>query len=329
MAAMFVADDRPERAPAWAHARGSLSLAEPGVMAIVNITPDSFFDGGNLLPPGGDDPNASVALRLCRAYLQQGAHLFDLGGESTRPGSQPVAPEVELQRVLPVLRRLLADPELAGVPVSVDTRRAAVAAAAMRGGAAIINDVSGLADPEMAAVAADTGAGLVIGHLRGEPATMMQGIRFERVLPEVAGELARAVERALRAGVHEDRIAVDPGIGFGKTAEHSAALVASSDYLMRETGCPVVIGASRKAFLGAITGRPVQERLGASVAAAVVAALHGAAVLRVHDVGPTAEALKIAVACRRARAAAEAEARGAEPPAPAARWQEGIERERW
>ena len=304
---MSIAAESPAQAPTWSHARGALVLGEPRVMAIVNATPDSFFDGGNLLPPGADDPNASVAVRLCRSYRQQGAEILDVGGESTRPGSLPVPPEIELRRVLPIIRGLATDPELMSAVISVDTRRAAVAAAAIDAGAAIINDVSGLADPEMASVAAATGAGLVIGHLRGEPATMMQDVRFARLLPEVAGELGRAVERALRAGVALERIAVDPGIGFGKTAEQSAALVSAADYLMDAIGCPVVIGASRKAFLGTITGRPVQDRLLPSVVAAVLAALHGAAVVRVHDVGPTAEALRVAAAIRRARAAALAQ----------------------
>ncbi|MCY1053729.1 dihydropteroate synthase [Nannocystis sp. SCPEA4] len=318
----FARDDgaRPEPAPApaWVHARGALDVNAPRVMAIVNVTPDSFFDGGNLLAPETDDASVSVAARLCRTYRQQGADVLDVGGESTRPGATAVAPDVELRRVLPVIRGLVADPELTGTPISVDTRRAAVAAAAMAAGAAIINDVSGLADPEMARVAADTGAGLVIGHLRGEPATMMHDIRFERVLPEVAAELGRAVELALRAGVAAERIAIDPGIGFGKTAEHSAALVGAADYLMRETGCPVVIGASRKAFLGVIGGkpRPVEERLIGSVTAAIMAALGGAALVRVHDVGPTAEALRVAWAIRRASAAARREA-------------EEVERARW
>jgi dihydropteroate synthase len=325
MAAMSSAADHQAPPHAWAHARGALDLGAPRVMAIVNVTPDSFFDGGNLLPPGADDPNASVAARLCRGYRQQGADILDVGGESTRPGSTPVPPEVELRRVIPVIRGLSRDAELAGLPISVDTRRAAVAAAAVEAGACIINDVSGLADPDMARVAAATGAGLVVGHLRGEPATMMHSVRFERLLPEVAGELARAVERALRAGVAADKIAVDPGVGFGKSAEHSAALVAASSYLMRETGCPVVIGASRKGFLGAITGRPVQDRMTASVAAAVVAALHGAAVVRVHDVAATAEALRVATAIRGALAGALAEV---EPDEGVARW-EGAERAGW
>jgi len=290
--------------PAWVHARGVLGLDAPRVMAVVNLTPDSFFDGGNLLPPGGDDPNAGMAVRLCRGLVQQGADILDLGGESTRPGAEPVAPSLEMRRVLPVLRRLQEDPELAAIPISVDTRRAEVAAAAMAAGAAIINDVSGLADPAMAEVAARTGAGLVLGHLRGEPTTMQQRIHFDDLLAEVAQELIAAVERALRAGVANERVVVDPGVGFGKTPEQSAALVAASAFLARETGCPVLVGASRKAFLGAITGRPVGERLIGSVAAAVVAVERGASVVRVHDVAATAEALRVAAAVRRAFGAA-------------------------
>jgi dihydropteroate synthase len=290
-------------APVWVHARGVLDLAVPRVMAVVNLTPDSFFDGGNLLPPGGEDPNAGMAVRLCRGLVQQGADILDLGGESTRPGAAPVDAALELRRVLPVLRRLRDDAELAAIPISVDTRHAEVAAAAMAAGAAIINDVSGLADPGMAAVAAASGAGLVLGHLRGEPATMQREVNFNDLLAEVGDELVAAVERALRAGVAADRILVDPGIGFGKTAEQSAALVAASAYLVQRTGCPVLIGASRKAFLGALTGRAVGERMIGSVAAAVVAVEHGASVVRVHDVAATAEALRVVAGVRAAYAA--------------------------
>lgn len=300
----------PSHPPVWVHARGELGLEVPRLMAVVNLTPDSFFDGGNLLPPGGEDPNAGMAVRLCRGLVQQGADILDLGGESTRPGSEPVAPGLELRRVLPVLRRLQADPELAEIPISVDTRNAEVAAAAMAAGAAIINDISGLADPAMAEVAARTGAGLVIGHLRGEPTTMQQGIDFTDLLAEIADELIAVVERALRAGVANERLIVDPGVGFGKTPEQSAALVAASAFLARETGCPVLIGASRKAFLGAITGRPVGERLIGSVAAAVVAVERGASIVRVHDVAATAEALRVAAAVRRAYRAVSEGPRG-------------------
>jgi len=292
--------DHPAAAPTWVHARGQLSLAVPRVMAVVNLTPDSFFDGGNLLAPGADAANAGMAARLCRGLVQQGADILDIGGESTRPGSTPVEAALELRRVLPVLHRLLNDPGLAAVPISVDTRHAEVAAAAMAAGAAIINDISGLADPAMADVAARTGAGLVLGHLRGEPATMQVHVCFDDLLAEVARELAVAVERALRAGVPGDRILVDPGIGFGKTAEQSTALLAASMELTQRTGCPVLIGASRKAFLGVITGKPVGERMIGSVAAAVIAVERGASVVRVHDVAATAEALRVLAAVRAA-----------------------------
>lgn len=284
----------------WVHARGELRLDVPRVMAVVNLTPDSFFDGGNLLAPGAGEANAGMAVRHCRGLVQQGADILDLGGESTRPGSTPVGAELELRRVLPVLRRLRDDPELVAVPISVDTRHAEVAEAAMAAGAAIINDISGLADPAMAEVAACTGAGLVLGHLRGEPATMQTHVCFNDLLAEVARELVAAVERALRAGVPNDRILVDPGIGFGKTAEQSTALLAASMELTQRTGCPVLIGASRKAFLGVITGKPVGERLIGSVAAAVIAVERGASVVRVHDVAATAEALRVLVAVRAA-----------------------------
>ncbi len=241
-------------------------------MAIVNVTPDSFFDGGQFL--GEDDAAADVpAVRSrCRAFVREGASILDVGGESTRPGARAVAPEAELARVEPVIRALASDRELEGAVVSVDTRRAAVARAAITAGAAIINDVSGLADPEMAAVAAETGAGLVIGHLRGVPETMQSRISFAALVGEVGDELSAAVERAQRAGVSKDRILIDPGIGFGKTAEQSAALVVAARALRERVGCPVLIGASRKSFLGAITRREASERLSGSVAAALGAA---------------------------------------------------------
>jgi len=284
----------------WVHARGVLTLERPRVMAVVNLTPDSFSDGGALISPWGDDPDADLGVEVCRELVRQGADILDLGGESTRPGAAPVDPAHELRRVLPLLRRLHGDPELTGTPVSIDTRHATTAAAAMDAGAAMNNDVSGLADPGMAAVAARTGAGLVLGHLRGEPATMQRAVHFDDLLAEVAAELGAAVERALRAGVANDRILVDPGLGFGKTPEHSAALLASADYLTQQTGCPVMIGASRKGFLGALTGRVVGERLIGSVTAAVIAVLRGASVVRVHDVAATVEALRVVAGVRSA-----------------------------
>jgi dihydropteroate synthase len=289
----------------WRHAGGVIELDRCRVMAIVNVTPDSFFDGGRWIAQARLRPNASVVIGQCRRWVEQGADLLDVGGESTRPGAEPVDEQVELARVLPVIEGLRADPDFASIPISVDTRRATVAEAALAAGATIVNDISGLADPRMAEVVAAAGAGLVIGHLRGEPATMQAQIEFEDLLGEIGDELTAALARAEAVGVGGEQILVDPGIGFGKTAAQSAALVGASELLMRRTGRPVLIGASRKRFLGSVTGgKPVEERMLASVVAAVVAACHGAAVVRVHDVAETVEALRV-------HAAIEAELRAA------------------
>ena len=275
----------------WRHAHGVLDLNTPRVMAIVNLTPDSFFDGGHLMPEESDAPNLSVATKRAHGLRERGADILDLGGESTRPGAAAVSSEVELRRVLPVLMRLVAS-ERAG-PISVDTRRAAVARRVVDAGAAIINDISGLADPEMATVVAESGAGLVISHLRGDPATMQHKIDFCDLFAEITDELGEMVAAALRAGVCRSQIVVDPGIGFGKDAEQSAALVVGAADIEAATGCPVLIGASRKSFLGALTGLPLEERREASVVAAVASIQAGAALVRVHDVGPTVDALRL------------------------------------
>jgi dihydropteroate synthase len=283
---------------AWVHARGVIELGRPRVMAIVNATPDSFFDGGRL--HDGQATRIDEALAHARRCVAHGADILDVGGESTRPGAPPVDPHEERARVLPLIEALAADRALAGVPISIDTRRASVAAAAMRAGASIVNDISGLLDPEMAPLVARQGAGLVLGHLRGEPRSMQREIRFAHVLREVTDELAARVDLALGAGVERPRILVDPGIGFGKTAEQSAALVAAAGWLRAATGCPVLIGASRKSFLAAITGDRTDDRLAGSLAAALVAVERGASVLRVHDVGATVQALAVASSIRRA-----------------------------
>jgi dihydropteroate synthase len=263
-------------------------------MAIVNVTPDSFYDGGRWIAQSRLRPNASVVIAQCRRWIEQGADLLDVGGESTRPGAEPISEQIELARVLPVIEGLRADPAFASIPISVDTRRAAVARAALAAGATIVNDVSGLADPEMAAVVAHARAGLVISHLRGEPALMQERIEFADLLGEVGDELAAALDRAVAAGVEREQILVDPGVGFGKTARQSAALVGAAELLARRTGRPVLIGASRKRFLATLTeGKAVEQRLLGSVVAAVVAACHGAAVVRVHDVAETVEALRV------------------------------------
>lgn len=289
----------PSFAPAaWVHARGVIGLDHPRVMAIVNATPDSFFDGGRL--HDGHATRIDAAVEHARRCVAHGADIIDVGGESTRPGAPPVDPEEELARVVPLIEALRAERTLDDVAISIDTRRAVVAAAAMRAGASIVNDVSGLEDPQMAAVVAEAGAGLVVGHLRGEPRTMQREIRFAHVLREVTDELVARVEQALAAGVERTRIVVDPGVGFGKTAEQSAALVAASGWLREATRCPVLIGASRKSFLSAITGGYVGDRLAGSLAAALVAVERGASVLRVHDVGDTVQALTVAMSIRRA-----------------------------
>ncbi len=277
-----------------------MRLEPPVVMAVLNVTPDSFHDGGALSSAGGVDTGR---VRVsARAAVAAGARLLDVGGESTRPGASHVDADEEQARVLPAIRAIV---DL-GVSVSVDTRRASVAEAALQAGAVIVNDVSGLADPAMADVVARYGAGLVIGHLRGQPDTMQASIDFDDLLAEVAEELSRSLARAQSAGVSLGHVVVDPGIGFGKTAAQSAALVASSRTLERSVGVPVMIGASRKSFIGAVSPSTPADRLPGSLAAAVVAVQHGAAVLRVHDVPETVQALAVAAAVERAMAAASA-----------------------
>lgn len=302
-------DSEPASEPPaiWRHRSGTIDLRTPWVLAILNLTPDSFHDGGQLHRAGVVD--ASAVQRAARAAQDEGAGMLDLGGESTRPGANPVDPSQERARVLEGERAV----REAGItlPWSCDTRRACVAQAALEAGADVINDVSGLADPAMAAVVARHGAGLVIGHMRGVPQTMQQTIAFADLLDEIGQELSDAIEHAVREGVPKEHIVVDPGIGFGKSPEHSAALVASSRNLARATGCAVMIGASRKSFIGALDGSSSAQRLPGSLAAAVVAARHGAAILRVHDVGPTVQALRVAAAIESQYARVEAVSSGA------------------
>ncbi len=252
-------------------------------MAVVNLTPDSFYDGGRWV-------GEAEVLDQCRRWVEGGAAVLDVGGESTRPGADPVDVETEQARILPLIRALTLDPLLSSVPVSVDTRHAVVAQAALRAGASIVNDISGLADPDMVRVVAEAGAGLVLGHLRGTPKTMQGEVEFEDLSAEIEDELGAGVSRAVAGGVSRRSILIDPGIGFGKSADHSAALVVSSRRLGGTVGCPVLIGASRKSFLGSLG---VEDRGLASVVAAVMAAEYGAAVVRVHDVVQTVEALRV------------------------------------
>lgn len=267
----------------WQCGRFALTLDRPLVMGILNVTPDSFSDGGEHEGP-------LEALEWAERMIAGGAAIVDVGGESTRPGSAPVTPAEELARVQPVVERLVAD---AVVPVSIDTRHPLVAQACVDAGAAIVNDVSGFRDDAMVRVAAGSGTGVVIMHMLGEPGTMQDDPRYDDVVDEVRGYLDRQAARLVRAGVAESRIAIDPGIGFGKTLEHNLALLRGLPALV-ELGFPLVVGASRKRFIGEITGEQVPaERVGGSVAAALWAAARGAAVVRVHDVAATAQALAV------------------------------------
>jgi dihydropteroate synthase len=272
--------DRPR---VWRCGGFRLDLARPLVMGILNVTPDSFSDGGAYV----DSADAGEAgLRM----LADGADIIDIGGESTRPGADPVTAAEEAGRVVPVVRAL-AD---GGACVSVDTRHAEVAAEALAAGAAILNDVSGFADRAMVRLAAAGDAGLVVMHMRGEPRTMQDDPAYSDVVAEVSAYLARQAAELEDAGVSRERIAIDPGIGFGKTADHNVALLRRLPELA-SLGFPILVGVSRKRFIGEITGvKEPRERLAGSIAAALAAAGNGATILRVHDVAATVQALAVA-----------------------------------
>jgi len=258
----------------------------PSVMGVVNVTPDSFSDGGVNLDP-------DVAAAAARRLVAEGAALVDIGGESTRPGSDGVSLDEELRRVVPVLERLGSD-----VPVSIDTAKADVARRALELGAVLVNDVTALrGDPRLAGVVADHGAYLCLMHMRGEPRTMQADPRYDDVAAEVAAFLEERLAFAVREGVAEERICLDPGIGFGKTVEHNVELLRRLDVLLA-LGRPVVIGFSRKSSLGKLAGDPAATTgsLSASIAAAVAAYERGATILRVHDVREHVEALAVAAA---------------------------------
>jgi dihydropteroate synthase len=260
----------------------------PFLMGVVNATPDSFSDGGRFLDP---DAAAAHAERL----VAEGADLLDLGGESTRPGAPEVPVEVEERRVVPVIERLRA--RGCTTPISIDTRKPEVARAALAAGANMINDVSALADPALREVAAASGVPTVLMHTRGSPADMASRAIYADVVGEVERELAEALARAVRAGVREEHILLDPGLGFAKTAEHSLALLAALPRL-RRLGRPLLVGPSRKSFLGVVTGAPVGERLPGTLAAVAACVLAGVELLRVHDVAAALQAARVAAAIR-------------------------------
>ena len=265
-----------------------LGGARPVVMGVLNVTPDSFSDGGRYA-----DRAAAVAHGL--AMHREGAHVIDVGGESTRPGAERIDARTEADRVLPVVRDLVA----AGVPVSIDTTRASVAAAALAAGAELVNDVSGgLADAAMAAVVAEAGCPWVLMHWRGHSRAMQQLARYGDVVTDVCGELGQRAADAIAAGVAPERIVLDPGLGFAKRAEHNWQLTARLDEIIA-LGYPVLFAASRKSYLGALlagpdgTPRPVPERAAATIATSVLAVAGGAWGVRVHDVRATVDALAV------------------------------------
>jgi dihydropteroate synthase len=273
----------------WQTARGTIDFNRGGLlMGILNVTPDSFSDGGRYL---GRDSAIEHGLRLCA----EGAAIIDVGGESTRPGAQPVDTDEELRRVVTVIEGLLA--RAPDCMVSVDTSKAAVARAALEAGAAIVNDVTALSgDPEMGNVVAASGAGVVLMHMRGTPLTMQVKPAYEDVAGEVRASLATSLQRAANAGVAEEHVALDPGIGFGKTREHNFTLLRNIEAL-RICDRPFVVGVSRKSFLASIApGGPPDARRWATVALTALLRTRGVGVLRVHDVAENLAALRTAEA---------------------------------
>ena len=267
----------------WDPARPRVRL-----MGVVNVTPDSFADGGRFL-------DAEAACRHACALAAEGADILDVGAESTRPGSRSVSAAEEQDRLLPVLERLLKE---ASCPVSVDTTKPDVAEAALGLGAHMVNDVTGLAaGPELARVCARYGAALCLVHMRGTPASMQEAPHYDDLLGEVQARLAAAVATAEAAGVAADAICVDPGIGFGKTAAHNLTLLKRLDALA-PLGKPILVGPSRKSFIGAVLDLPPAERLEGTLAACVAAVQSGAHILRVHDVGAVRRAVRVAEAIR-------------------------------
>ncbi len=270
---------------------GDLSLpveTRPIVMGILNVTPDSFSDGGRYATP-------ARAIEHAQTMIEQGVDVLDIGGESTRPGAAEVDVGDELARVIPVIRELA---RFSRVAISIDTTKARVAREAMAAGAHIINDISALsADPEMTAVAVDSRAGVVLMHMQGTPRTMQRQPTYDHVVDDVSAYLAERTAQAERQGVARERIAVDPGIGFGKTLEHNLDLLAGLNRIA-DLGCPVVVGLSRKSFLKALTGKEVNDRLSGSLSALACAILAGAQVLRVHDVAEALDAIRVATAIR-------------------------------
>ena len=279
--------------------RTVFDLARPRIMGVLNVTPNSFSDGGRYF-------NAARAIEHARRMMDDGADLIDIGGESTRPGAMPVDEAEELRRVIPLVAALAGQ----GVPVSVDTRKPAVMRAALDAGAAMINDVCGLTAPGALEAVAAADAGVCLMHMQGDPRTMQEAPAYDDVVAEVRRFLLARAAACEAAGIARERIVLDPGFGFGKTLKHNLALLAGLPALAA-AGYPVLAGLSRKSSLGELTGRPVDERLAASIAAALAAVARGASLLRVHDVRETHDALVVWLA---AEGAGRAATRSEPPP---------------
>lgn len=267
----------------WRVRTGAISLDRPLIMGVVNTTPDSFSDGGRFT-------NVDAAIAHGTALAAAGADIIDVGGESTRPGADPVDVEEEIERTIPVIRRLAAD----GLVVSIDTMKPDVARAAFEAGAAIINDVGGMDDVRMREVAAGSAAGVIVMHMQGTPRTMQDDPSYDDVIADIRSFLGARTRAVSDAGVDPAAIVVDPGIGFGKSVNHNLTLLNRLD-AFDALGFPVMVGASRKRFLGTLTDRPEPaDRDLASAVAAAVAVLHGARIVRVHNVAVSLEAVKVA-----------------------------------
>jgi len=270
----------------WSIRENSISLENPLVMGILNVTPDSFYDGGKNINP-------DIACEAAVQMAKDGAGIIDVGGESSRPGSKPVEVDEELQRVIPVIRKISSSMKL---PIAIDTYKAEVAREAIRAGASIVNDISAMADPEMFSVVRESKAGIVLMHKHGEPETMQNApLDKSDVLKNVIRFLKKRTDEAINSGIKNEQIVIDPGIGFGKTFAANEFLINNLDKL-NALGFPVLIGVSRKKFIGELTGKKTDDRLAGSLAAQIISYLRGAKIFRTHDVKETTDALKVAQA---------------------------------
>lgn len=265
----------------------NLDLGRPLVMGVLNVTPDSFSDGGSYTDPHG-------AIRRARRMIEEGADIIDVGGESTRPGAAAVSEQEEMDRILPVIEAVAG---WGSVPVSVDTSKAVVMGAAADQGAALINDVRALREPGALRVAADSGLAVCLMHMQGQPRTMQASPQYRDVVSQVRDFLAERVAACVQAGIARERLMVDPGFGFGKTLRHNLLLMRHLA-AFRDLGLPLLVGVSRKSMIGQLLDLPVEQRLEGSLALATIAFWHGASILRVHDVRATVRALRVCAAVR-------------------------------